>query len=220
MKLIHGDCIEEMDKLIEQGVKVDAVITDPPYGMSYQSNFRTNKFETILQDKNVDVQWLKIADKLLKENSAIYMCTRWDVYNKWYTEVEKHYKIKNAIIWNKPGGSIGDLKGSYMYNYEMIIFAVKGRHILRGKRQSDVMTYYKGNTSKYQHPTQKPVALMEKLILSSTDKGDTVIDPFMGSGSTGVACKNTNRNFIGIELDQNYFEIAKKRINETTSLFV
>jgi len=70
------------------------------------------------------------------------------------------------------------------------------------------------------HPTQKPVALMEYLILTYTNKSETVLDFTMGSGSTGVACKNTNRNFIGIELDKNYFEIAKNRIENTKSLFI
>ena len=68
------------------------------------------------------------------------------------------------------------------------------------------------------HPTQKPVALMEYLIRTYTNEGDTVLDNCMGSGTTGVACINTNRNFIGMELDENYFKIASKRINEAKDI--
>jgi len=84
---------------------------------------------------------------------------------------------------------------------------------------------YKSNILKYKkdytgfHPTQKPVLLLEDLIKTFSNKGDLVVDLTMGSGSTGVACKNTNRDFIGIELDDKYFEIAKNRIESTTSLF-
>ena len=89
----------------------------------------------------------------------------------------------------------------------------KGRCLIRGKRDCNVLQYAK--TGNELHPTQKPIDMLEFLINKFSDENMVVCDPFMGSGSTGVACINTNRKFIGVELDQNYFEIAKKRIQES-----
>ena len=111
---------------------------------------------------------------------------------------------------------MGDLKGSYAPKYEMIIFAHKGRKLLNGFRYADVI---KANrTGNKLHPTEKPVDLLELFIKNSSDENETVFDGFMGSGSCGVACINTNRNFIGIELDKGYFDIAEKRINEAQNI--
>ena len=85
--------------------------------------------------------------------------------------------------------------------------------MFEGIKEQDIISMTRSNNNR-QHPTQKPVRLMERLLFCTTDKGQTILDPFMGSGSTGVACVNTNRNFIGYELQQDYFEIAEKRIND------
>ena len=106
---------------------------------------------------------------------------------------------------------MGDLKASYAPKYEMIIFAHKGRKLLNGFRYADIV---KANrTGNKLHPTEKPVDLLELLIKNASDEGAVVFDGFMGSGSCGVACVNTNRHFIGIELDEGYFNIAAQRID-------
>lgn len=107
---------------------------------------------------------------------------------------------------------MGDLKGSYAPKYEMIIFAHKGSKLLNGFRYADIIKA--SRTGNKNHPTEKPVDLLETFIKNSSDESSVVFDGFMGSGSTGVACVNTNRNFIGIELDKGYFEIAKSRIEQ------
>ena len=106
---------------------------------------------------------------------------------------------------------MGDLDGNFASKTEFILFATKGRPLLRGKR--DYNTLYFDRTENKLHPTQKPVDLCEFLLTKFTNEGDTVLDPFMGSGTTGVAAKKQNRNFIGIELNQQYFVTAEKRIN-------
>ena len=107
---------------------------------------------------------------------------------------------------------MGDLKGSYAPKHEFILFGHKGRRERVGKRFPDVLQVKRtGNTF---HPTQKPVELLTIFAEQSTNEDDIVFDGFMGSGSTGVACMNTNRKFIGIELDEKYFNIAKQRIEE------
>ena len=88
---------------------------------------------------------------------------------------------------------------------------------MNGKRRNDVFEFAKDAPSTYIHPTQKPIALLEEIIERSSNEGGVVLDCFMGSGSTGVACVNTNRRFIGIELDDGYFNIAKKRIEEAVN---
>jgi site-specific DNA-methyltransferase (adenine-specific) len=128
-------------------------------------------------------------------------------------KIENFFIIKNILVWDKNSFGMGDLYGQYAPSYEFIIFAVKeqGRK-LNGKRERDLLSFQK--TKCDLHPTQKPVDLLEYLITKSSNENDTILDPFMGSGSTGVACVKTNRNFIGIELDENYFNIAKKRIRK------
>ncbi len=109
---------------------------------------------------------------------------------------------------------MGDLTGNFSFNYESIMFATNGKHKIRGKRDGSVWQI--GKCKQEFHETQKPVELIEKIIGHSTDEGMVVFDPFMGSGTTGIACKNMNRMFIGIEMIQTNFDIAKKRIENHT----
>ena len=205
-----GDCLELM-KDIPDG-SVDLVLTDPPYGMAFQSNHRKEKYNEIQNDKSLE--WLEryISEccRVLKNNSAIYCFCSWHNVDVFKQAIEKKFKIKNILIWEKNNTSMGDLKGSYAPKYEMIIFAHKGRKLLNGFRYADIIKA--SRTGNKNHPTEKPVDLLETFIKNSSDESSVVFDGFMGSGSTGVACINTNRNFIGIELDEGYFQIAKQRI--------
>ena len=110
------------------------------------------------------------------------------------------------------GGGIGDLKHTLSTDYELAIVCHKGKCRLRGKREGSVWSCRKVNQNKMLHPTEKPTDLLAHMIEKYTDENDVVFDPFMGSGSTGVAAAKTKRNFIGIELDDKYFEIAKRRV--------
>lgn len=193
---------------------VDLILTDPPYGMNYRSNRRYDKYNKMKNDACLD--WLdgfiQECWRILKPNSTIYLFCSWHKVDVFKKAVENRFKIKNILIWEKNNTSMGDLKGSYAPKYEMVIFAHKGRRVLNGFRHPDLITAKR--TGNKLHPTQKPVELLELFVNSSSGVGETVFDPFMGSGSTGVACVNTGRDFIGIELDPGYFEIAKKRIEE------
>ena len=210
-----GDCLELM-KNIPDGY-VDLVLTDPPYGMAFKSNHRKEKYNEIKNDKSLE--WLEkyVGEcfRILKYNTAVYFFCSWHNVDVFKQAIEKKFKIKNILIWEKNNTSMGDLKGSYAPKYEMIIFAHKGRKLLNGFRYADII---KANrTGNKLHPTEKPVDLLELFIKNSSDENAVVFDGFMGSGSTGVACVNTNRHFIGIELDEGYFNIAKKRIKEAQS---
>lgn len=213
--LWHGDCLEIM-KTIPDG-SIDAIITDPPYGMSFQSNRRKvkDKFEKIKNDNNLD--WLEDfifeCNRVLKDNTAVYIFCSWHYIDKFKIEFEKHFNLKNIIVWNKNNHGSGDLKGAYAPKHEFILYGHKGRSIFREKRLPDVMDFPKINTNKLLHPTEKNIDMLELFIKNNSDENNTILDPFMGSGTTGVACKNLNRNFIGIELDEGYFNISKERIN-------
>ena len=213
-KLYNGDCLEIMDRLIDEGVKVDCILTDPPYGMNFKSNHRKEKYNSIANDNNLDfieIYFSKCYD-LLKENTHIYCFCSWHNIDKFKIEFEKYFKLKNIIVWEKNNTSMGDLKGSYAPKHEFILYGHKGRRLRNGFRYADIIKANRTNNKL--HPTQKPVDLLELFIKQSTNNNEIILDGFMGSGSTGVACINTNRKFIGIELDENYFNISKQRIEE------
>ena len=218
MKLIQGDCITEMQKLIDEGVRVDMILTDPPYLMNYHTGWikdKSHDFRTpIANDTNFELikDIMPLLYRLLKQGGAIYMFCNSNHIDYFKQQVSKYFKFKNILIWIKNNHTAGDLKGAYGKKTEFIIYAVKGRHILNGNRDVDTLYYNRVVGKQQLHQNQKPVDLLEFLISKSSNFGETILDCFMGSGSTGVACKNTNRDFIGIELDEKYFEIAKERI--------
>lgn len=236
IKLYKGDCLEVMDRLIEQGVKVDAIITDPPYGTT------ACKWDSVIP---FEPMWDRLKH-LRKDNSAIVLFGSEPFSSALRMSNIKEFKYD--WIWNKkiPSGmSYARFQpmrqtetisvfadGKTKYNPQMIQRdkPIKGGGMSKGETTNNQnlialkKTYTEKNPTTLLefdkirrgsvHPTQKPVSLLEYLIKTYTNEGDTVLDFTMGSGSTGVACVNTNRNFIGIELDENYFKIAEKRIAE------
>jgi site-specific DNA-methyltransferase (adenine-specific) len=192
---------------------VDMVLTDPPYGMNFQSNYRKEKHQKIKNDKTLE--WLPcLIDecyRVCSQNSAIYFFCSFHFIDVFKTEIQKKFKVKNILVWEKNNTSMGDLKGDFAPKVEFIIFAQKGRVLINGKREPNIFKFKK--TGNNHHPTEKPVDLCEFLLSKFSTQKALILDPFMGSGTTGVACKNTNRDFIGIEMDEEYFKIAKKRIS-------
>jgi site-specific DNA-methyltransferase (adenine-specific) len=222
LELYNNDCIKIMDELIYRGVKVDLVVTDPPYQMNYKTNYRKNKehefCSPIKNDNNEQLikDFIKKTYLLLNDNKAFYCFCNPNKIDLFKKEIEKNnFKIKNIIVWKKNNWTAGDLKASYAKRYEFIILANKGRSIIKGKRITDIWEFDRVAGKKQIHQNQKPLKLIEQIINKHSEENDLVLDPFMGSGTTGVACKNLNRNFIGIELDNNYFNIASDRINNS-----
>jgi len=217
INLIHGDCLEAM-KLIPDG-SVDMVLTDPPYGMEYQSNRRTatDKFAKIKNDDGLS--WLdEFVDEIyrvIKMDSAAYVFCSWHKIDAFKSAFDRKFKLKNIIVWVKNNHGSGDLKGAYAPKHEFVLYMHKGRSLFRNGRSPDVVMADKVSGSKMVHPTEKPISLLEKFVTNNSDEGSTILDPFMGSGTTGVAAKNLNRKFIGIELDEDYFNIAKERIENS-----
>jgi site-specific DNA-methyltransferase (adenine-specific) len=219
IKLYQGDCLELMKDLPDGSI--DLVLTDPPYLINYKTNRRkdkTHRFcKPIINDNNdqLIIDFIYESYRVLKDNTAFYcFCSPDTVEFFKYSIQQAGFKIKNIIVWVKNNWTAGDLKAQYGKQYELIIYANKGRRELNGKRISDVWYFDRVAGKKQLHQNQKPLELIQQIIEKSSKENDLVLDPFMGSGSTGVACINTNRNFIGIEKDETYFKIAKKRIDE------
>lgn len=221
--LIHGDCITEMQKLIDDGVKVDMILTDPPYLMNYKTGRRKDKTHDFCKPIANDTNFELIKDimpllfELLNQGGAIYMFCNANHIDYFKQQIEQHFTLKNILIWVKNNWSAGDLKGAYAKQTEFILYAVKGRHVLNGARDTDTLYYNRVVGNMQLHQNQKPVDLCKYLINKSSNENDTVLDCFMGSGSTGVACLQTNRNFIGIELEEKYYNIAKERCSNYQS---
>ena len=220
IELYNGDCLEIMDDLIQKGIKVDCIITDPPYGINWQSNYRKNKYDLIKNDNNLCwlSDFINKSYDISNNNTAHYLFCSFHKIDIFKQEIEKKFTIKNILVWEKNNTSMGDLKGDFAPKVEFIIFFQKGRRLINGKREPNIFRF--NRTQNKNHPTEKPVDLLKYLLNKFSNENDVILDPFMGSGSTGVACKKLNRQFIGIELDKTYFEIAKERIEETNDKFI
>lgn len=212
--LYRGDALEKLGN-IESG-SVDLIVTDPPYGINLTKGYKKGSQSLIKGDDGFTVMfflddYLREYQRILKEGGALYIFSRFDVMPYWWISLKRYFDVKNQIIWAKGGGGMGDLYGTYSTNYEVVLFATKGEHKLCGMREGCVWNIPK--CKQEFHETQKPVELIKKMILHSSDEGDVVLDPFMGSGTTGVACAQTNRRFIGIELSTEYFNITENRLD-------
>jgi len=214
MKLLLGDCLDKMKEMEDNSI--DAIVTDPPYGIDYQSAWRTNKNEwkpKIANDKVPFVAWTDEAFRVMKDDTGLLCFTRWDtevVFRKALTE--SGFNCKQQIIWDKEVHGMGDLTGDFASQHENIIFAHKGRFTFKGKRPKSIFRFQRVSPTKLKHPNEKPIGLIASLVSAITIPGDIVLDPFMGSGTTGMACKKLDREFIGIEMNEDYMEIAKARI--------
>lgn len=239
IELYNGDCLEVMDKLISDGIKVDAIITDPPYGTT------ACQWDSIIP---FDKMWDRL-DKLIKPNGAIVLfgsepfssaLRMSNIKNYKYDWIWEKQKASNFMAMkNQPAKYHENISIFNKHNYYPIMWETDKKdnrktvknpttnkechlgEVIRIRNADNGFRYPKsiikinkqinGNV----HPTQKPVELMEYLIKTYTSENELVLDFTMGSGTTGVACKNLNRSFIGIEIEKKYFDIANDRINGT-----
>ena len=234
--LQQGDCLSLM-KDIPDG-SVDAVITDPPYehvtgGMKSKKynvgSWKANSYMNMKmsQFKHDDVfEFLNTVIPKMKKVNMYVFCSRLQLAS-YFDYLNKHKKLKfDLLIWDKSSeDGKYSMKSSKFYTQDLeYVIKIYQSGVSLNKvwnkdhTKSDSSYYMKRQHYKQPrglHESQKPVELLQKYLLTSTNENETVLDPFMGSGSTGVACVNTNRNFIGMELDPKYFKIAKERIGRT-----
>lgn len=223
--LYKGDCLEVMDRLINDGVKVDAIITDPPYNIARDNNFHTMGRAGIdfgEWDKDFDLlSWIDKGVQLLDKNGSMVIFNDWKNLGNIAKYAEsKGMVIKDMLRWEKSNPMPRNRDRRYITDFECMVWLTKKNAKWVFNRLDDKYQRPKftggltPRNEKTNHTTQKPVYLMEELVKIHTNDSQTVLDPFMGSGTTGVACKNLDRSFIGAELDDDYFDIAKQRIDD------
>ena len=213
-RLLCGDCTKAEDVArLMKGEKAACGFFDPPYGIGYQSNVRTATpaFEVLKGDSQVDARWVPLAVESLCDGAAAYICTRWDVYPQWHQAIMPTIPVKNVIVWDKVDWSSGDLRGNYSPRHEFILFCTKGRHLLRGHRDSNVWSFGALNKQAYVHPTQKKVELPACAIAHSSDAGNVVTDSFVGSGTTIIAAEQLGRRCYAMEIEPRYVDVAVAR---------
>lgn len=213
---ITNECNLQLMKRCEDK-SIDLLLTDPPFGMDFQSNYRKVKHEKIKGDVSLDwfPEWIKETKRIMKEDSHLYIFCSFHKVDVFKQEIENYFNVKNILIWEKNNTGMGDLYGDYAPKYEMIVFCSNGTKKLKGGRDSNIIKAKK--TDNELHPTQKPVNLMEYLIEKSSNIDDLVMDCFSGSGSTAIACHNTNRKFIGCEINNDFYNTSVKRIKNHIS---
>lgn len=228
IQLYNNDCVTVLNELCNNNVIVDCIIADIPYNIGYDS--WDNEFDL--------TSCLPLLERLLKENGNIVIFNGWSNVCETKYLLDKYFHIEDWIIYDRIKGRGG--RRHLVSTREDILWYSKGDNYTFNKIPSTILKKTGGsigtkNGNPYRalsnvwtdispivpwskervnHPTQKPVQLMERCVKLWTNEGDTVLDFTMGSGSTGVACKNLNRNFIGIEINKEYFSIANSRLNE------
>ena len=226
--LFNIDAIKLMDYLIEKGVKIDLIVTDPPYDISSISGGGTvnnlKKLNNSLQDLNQSglMDSYNIRDfgerifKLQKDINVYFWCNKKQIpeYIAYYV-LEKKCGF-DIINWHK-SNALPTYSNKYLSDTEYCLYFRKGKGHCFPQSYEDAKTYWIApinhtDKKKWQHPTIKPLEFIEKLIRNSSKEGELVFDPFMGSGTTGVACKKLDRNFIGGDLDSKWVNVARERI--------
>lgn len=226
--LRQGDCLEIMKDIPDKSI--DLVVIDPPYDfMSKHYSFGktyagAGAFGTLsrtyhkeLDDSNIitgiNEDVLKELIRVQKKVNIYIWCSKEQILK--YMNFFKDYNM-DLLTWHKTN-PVPTCSNKYLSDTEYILFfrekGVKIYGTYATKKKYYVTPTNKEDKKLYKHPTIKPLEIIENLIINSSQENDTILDCFMGSGTTGVACKKLNRNFIGIELDEKYFNIAKERIN-------
>jgi DNA modification methylase len=219
IQLYKGDALEVMPAL-KAGV-ADAVIADPPYGIDYQSARRTDSRlwkAKIANDTQPFVWWLHPCARVLSRPACCLCFCRWDVQEPFRLAMTwAGFDVKSQVVWDREAHGMGDLNGSPAPQHDVLWFGTMGPFKFHGSRPSTVVRSLRLGGEELKHPNQKPTGLLENLVHQYAPEGGTVLDPFMGSGTTGVACVMTGRRFIGIELEDKYFALSVKRIEQSVS---
>jgi len=216
-----GDAIEILKSIPSESI--DCVVTDPPYKIitGGDSNGKNSIRPKGILKGNRELmrtvpefsEWLPELFRVLKDGTQNYVMVNSSNLLKMANEIENAgFKIQNFLVWQKNNCTPSQF---YMKNCEYTIFFRKGKskyiNDIGGSKTVHSFDNIIGNKV---HPTEKPIELMEFYINNSTNENEVVLDPFMGSGTTGVACKKLNRMFIGIEMQEDYFNIATERVSE------
>ena len=222
--VLHGDCLQLMKDIPDKSI--DLILTDPPYrvisggnkhkdGVGWKGSILEKNDGKIFTHNDIKLeQWIPEMYRVLKDGSHFYTMTNTlNLENTLKVCRENGFGLHNVLIWKKNNQV---LNRWYMKSVEYILFFYKKpAKKINIVGSSQVLEF--NNPRNKLHPTEKPVELMEIMINNSTKEGELVLDPFAGSGTTGVACKNTGRNYILMEKEQEYIDIINKRLDSNPS---
>ena len=225
-RLIQGDCLEVIKKIPDNSI--DLIATDPPYLVATDGGGSVNKIKKLnksLKDlTTVDItkgynieEFGKEFIRVMKEINIYFWCNKIQIPNYIDFYVRQHKCKFDILCWHKTN-ALPTYSNKYLSDTEYLLYFRKGKGKCFPESYEDAKTFYIApinhkDKKLYGHPTIKPLDFTESIIRNSSRENQLVLDPFMGSGTTGVAALQNNRNFIGIELDENYFKIAQQRIN-------
>lgn len=212
---------------------ITCYVEDPPYGVNFRSRrAQTPQGKRFVRDIENDADLVGAVELFFEvnqvvlphaaEDAELYIFTRWDIVDTWIGVAKSldpwGFKYKMMLVWDKGIPGMGDIDANWGCGHEIILYCKKGRRDIP-ERRSSIIAVDKVPNSQHIHPTEKPVALIEKLIAMSTNEGDWVVDPFSGSGSTSVAAMHLGRNSIGIEMDEQYIGPSRARLEQNVMDF-
>lgn len=228
IRTINANCLDVIQDFIKDGRKVDCIICDPPYeivringGGTVNNIKKLNKSLQDLDKANLvdgyDIETYNSLFVQIMKNINIYIwCNKKQIPKYFDFYVNRHKCKFDIICWHKTN-ALPTYSNKYLSDTEYCLYFRKGGNKCKPQSYEDAKTFYLSPLNQkdkklYNHPTIKPLELTKKFIRNSTERGDLVFDPFMGSGTTGVACKKLCRDFIGVELVSEYYTIAEDRI--------
>jgi len=240
VKLLKGDCIDILNQARENSV--DMIFADPPYFLSNGgitchagkmvsvNKGKWDKSKGVEENHKFNLEWLKACQRVLKPDGTIWISgTTHIIYSIGFAMQELGYKVLNDIVWYKRNAPPNLSCRYFTHSTEIVLWAAKSaksRHYFnyelmkemnQGKQMRNVWEIsapFAEEKRFGKHPTQKPVELLTRIILASTKEGDLVLDPFCGSSTTGVSAVLLNRKYVGVDLEEEYLELSKKRLIE------
>ena len=212
-KIFEGDCLDLMPQIPDR--YVDCILTDPPYFLPASHYQTRTQFSRNFADLGILEHFFKDAfremTRILKPNGVLYIFCDGQSYPLFYYHLFPYCKSIRPLIWDK----LTSINGfSWRHQHEIIIFAEMPDAEPKPSGSGDILKCSAVKVDERQHPAEKPVILLCRLIAKSTEKNQIIFDPFMGSGSTGIACLKLQRRFIGIDISHDYIEVAKKRLEK------
>lgn len=225
--VVNGDCMDYLSQVPNNSI--DLILTDPPYNIAQYSTGNIDLPGRSALNNDL-AEWdltpiepaalLENFKRIIKPDGNIFVFTSYNLIGKWHEVFDSEFDTFQFFVWHKTNPAPKIFKNGFLNSCEMIVCLWNKGHKWNFSTQNEMHNFFESpicmrpeRLSNPKHPAQKPVKLLEHIIKIASNEGDVVFDPFMGVGSTGVAALKNNRKFIGIEIDQQYFAAAEKRLS-------